>query len=187
MTLSSVYKEKALGEVEIDVVYMNGWIAVYQLIMTLILAVPSAYASSLTVKQLPENIWGGAKCYAGYNTVTEANGDIWVDNCGMSPIYVTLYIFFNVLYNILIIMILKYGSANILWLAMTFMVPLANFSFSLPFMPSPQPLTWFNIVGLVVIMAGLILYRFWPLFLEFYQKRNSSKLRSINAASLSDQ
>jgi len=189
MTLSSVYKEKALGEVEIDVVYMNGWIAIYQLIITLILAVPSAYASSLTVEQLPQNVWGGAKCYAGYNSVMKENGDIWVDKCSMSPIYVSVYIFFNVLYNILIIMILKYGSANILWLAMTFMVPLANFSFALPFMPKPQPLTWYNDVGLAIIMVGLIGYRFWPLAYEFYQKRwgNTKRLHTINSALDSDQ
>eukprot|EP01006_Ploeotia_vitrea_P039074 TRINITY_DN66311_c4_g11_i2.p1 TRINITY_DN66311_c4_g11~~TRINITY_DN66311_c4_g11_i2.p1 ORF type:complete len:291 (-),score=134.03 TRINITY_DN66311_c4_g11_i2:7-879(-) len=30
MCLSSVYKEKALGEVEIDAVYLNGWVAVFQ-------------------------------------------------------------------------------------------------------------------------------------------------------------
>ena len=36
-------------------------------------------------------------------------------------------------YNILIIMILKWGSSNILWLAMTIMVPLGNLAFALPF------------------------------------------------------
>lgn len=35
----------------------------------------------------------------------------------------------------LIILILKFGSSNILWLAMTVMVPLGNVSFALPFMP----------------------------------------------------
>ena len=30
MTLSSVYKEKALGETELDPIYLNGWIAVFQ-------------------------------------------------------------------------------------------------------------------------------------------------------------
>jgi len=183
MTLSSVYKEKALGEVEIDVVYMNGWIAIYQLIISLVLAVPSAYASSLTIEQLPGNVWDGAKCYSGHNSVlVDVSKSIKADHCAMAPIYVSLYIFFNVLYNILIIMILKYGSANILWLAMTFMVPLANFSFSLPFMPVVQPITVYNIIGLVIIMAGLIGYRFWPLAWGFYQNRwgNAKKLHAIN-------
>jgi hypothetical protein len=69
MTLSSVYKEKALGEVEIDVVYMNGWIAIYQFLVSMALAIPSAYASNLTTAQLPENMWNGAKCYIGYNSI----------------------------------------------------------------------------------------------------------------------
>jgi len=168
MTLSSVYKEKALGEVEIDVVYMNGWIAVYQFIISLALAVPSAYASNLTPQSLPENMLNGAKCYVGINSIT---GGDHPDDCRMGPLYVTLYLLFNVLYNILIIMILKYGSSNILWLAMTIMVPMVNFAFALPFMPDPQSLTVYNDVGLVVIMLGLIIYRFWVLFYDFIQKR----------------
>ena len=50
MTLSSVYKEKSLGETEIDVVYLNGWVAIYQFIVTVLLVVPGAYASDLTYK-----------------------------------------------------------------------------------------------------------------------------------------
>jgi hypothetical protein len=42
-------------------------------------------------------------------------------------------------YNILIILILKYGSANILWLAMTIMVPLGSMAFALPFVPGHKP------------------------------------------------
>ena len=60
----------------------------------------------------------------------------------------------------------RYGSANILWLAMTVMVPLANFSFALPFMPNQKPLTWEDGVGLAVIMAGLLTYRFWTKIYE---------------------
>jgi drug/metabolite transporter (DMT)-like permease len=67
MTLSSVYKEKALGETEIDVVYLNGYVAIYQFLLSLLLAVPSAYASGLTVQQLPQNFIDGAKCFAGFN------------------------------------------------------------------------------------------------------------------------
>jgi hypothetical protein len=171
MTLSSVYKEKALGEVEIDVVYMNGWIAIYQFLVSVALAVPSAYASNLTPQELPKNMMDGAKCYVGINSILVAEGSTCPDDCQMAPLYVTLYLFFNVLYNILIIMILKYGSSNILWLAMTIIVPMANFSFALPFMPSPQPLTVWNDIGLVVIMLGLIIYRFWLLLYGYLEKK----------------
>ena len=57
-------------------------------------------------------------------------------------------------------MILKYGSSNLLWLAMTVMVPLGNVSFSLPFMPHKQTLKVTDIIGLIVVLSGLVAYRF---------------------------
>jgi uncharacterized membrane protein len=44
MCLSSVYKEQTLGEVDMDVVYLNGWIAVFQFATTIPLSVPSFLA-----------------------------------------------------------------------------------------------------------------------------------------------
>lgn len=167
MTLSSVYKEKSLGETEIDVVYLNGWVAIYQFIVTVLLVVPGAYASDLTYKDIPDSIINGAKCYVGIDSITTGASP---DDCTMAPLFVNLYLFFNVGYNILIIMILKYGSANLLWLAMTLMVPLGNFAFTLKFVPGHQSLKVTDIIGLVVIMAGLILYRFSGLFKDLYNK-----------------
>ena len=66
----------------------------------------------------------------------------------------------NFLYNLLILLILKYGSANLLWLALTLMVPLGNVAFTLDFMPQSQTLHATDIVGLVVICTGLGIYRF---------------------------
>ena len=47
-------------------------------------------------------------------------------------------VFFNVFYNVLMILIVKYGSANIMFMALTLMVPLGNFAFSLPWVPGHQ-------------------------------------------------
>jgi hypothetical protein len=74
---------------------------------------------------------------------------------------VNLYIMFNLAYNVLIILMLKYGSSNILWLCLTLQVPIANFVFAFPFMPNSKPVGIENIFGLLVIMAGLITYRFY--------------------------
>lgn len=49
MCLSSVYKEKALGDDDIDVIYLNGWVAVFQFLAGLVFAAPSAYAMGLPV------------------------------------------------------------------------------------------------------------------------------------------
>lgn len=63
------------------------------------------------------------------------------------------------------LLVLKYGSTALLYLGLTAMVPLANLAFALPFLPrqAQQPLSMqdvSDIVGLLVILGGLVLYRF---------------------------
>ena len=48
--MCSVYKEKALGDVDIDPVYMNGWVAVYQFLFSIPLLIPSAIASNVSIQ-----------------------------------------------------------------------------------------------------------------------------------------
>jgi hypothetical protein len=131
--------------------YLNGWIAIFQLLFSLPLMIPAALASDPPVQPagLPQNLWNGLLCFFGINSI-ECDDD---DNCTpddcypQAPMFVTCYLFFNQLYNLLIILILKYGSANILFLvsfslllqmpalnhayliksqALTLMVPLGN-------------------------------------------------------------
>jgi drug/metabolite transporter (DMT)-like permease len=169
MCLSSVYKEISLGETELDPVFLNGWIAIFQFLLSIPLTLPSGYASDpqVPIEDQPGNIGDGFKCWIGISTIgrdddKHADDDDFVtDDCYLyAPLYVNIYLAFNIAYNILIILILKYGSANILWLAMTIMVPLGNVAFSLPFMPQSTTLHATDIVGLIVIVGGLLLYRF---------------------------
>lgn len=173
MTLSSVYKEIALGETELDPMYLNGWIAVFQLLFSLALCAPASQASDppVPINQLPQNLYDGMMCYFGVDSIScDGEGDDCVaDRCyPRAPIYVTIYIIFNQFYNLLIILILKYGSANLLYMALTLMVPLGNVAFTLPFVPSNQPLLPTDIVGLVVICIGLGCYRFAAKIIEKY-------------------
>jgi len=100
------------------------------------------------------------------NMTDDHNHNVVLGHCDgsgslSSPLAVNVYMAFNILYNVFIILILKYGGSNVLWLAMTLMVPLGNAAFALPFVPGNKPMTPFDGVGLVVIMIGLIFYRFW--------------------------
>lgn len=160
MCLSSVYKEQALGEAEINIVYLNGWVAVFQSLFAIPLCIPSATVIGLPLNKIMDNMYGGMLCVAGINSLES-------DVCGMAPIYVSIYLAFNVVFNFLIVVILKHGSANILWMASTIIVPLSNVAFSLKFMPGNKPLKMMDIVGLFVIMAGLIIYRFMTPLVEF--------------------
>ncbi|CBJ27236.1 conserved unknown protein [Ectocarpus siliculosus] len=183
MALSSVYKEMALGESELDPIYLNGWVAVFQFLVCIPLAVPAALAGDPAISplELPKNLWDGWMCYLGYNSVMigEHPDNCWPD----SPLYVTLYLMVNITYNILITLILKYGGANVLFLAMTICVPLGNVIFALPFVPGHQPLHATDILGLIFVMTGLVLYRFGPALHHFFGRIEAGSDRVAKVAS----
>jgi hypothetical protein len=121
----------------------------------------------------------------GINTITENDDLMKADNCSQAPLFVTTYLVFNVVYNILIVVILKHGSANILWMASTAIVPLSNVAFSLNIMPGHQPLKIWDIIGLFVIMFGLVLYRFMNSITSCFSAKASpdddDSLRTVRA------
>ncbi|CAE7917889.1 crtp3, partial [Symbiodinium sp. KB8] len=168
MALSSVYKEMNLDDVDIDVVYLNGWVAIFQLVAAVPLLYPSGIASGVKPADIWENVYHGLLCYGGINSVHETIDGIPPDDCKSAAFYLSVYLVFNLAYNILIIYLLKFGGSNILWLSITFTVPLVNVAFALPFMPNHKTLTWENWVGLVLIMGGLIVYRFWDKLAKSY-------------------
>mmetsp|Transcript_40571 Transcript_40571/g.84740 ORF Transcript_40571/g.84740 Transcript_40571/m.84740 type:complete len:391 (-) Transcript_40571:337-1509(-) len=160
MTLSSVFKEMALNDIDLDPMYLNGYIALYQFVFCLLAAAPAAVAVGLPVADVPSNCWDGLLCYLGRNSIVGGADPAGDDDCGAAPAYVNLYLAFNIVYNILMILILKYGSANLLFLALTVTVPMGNLAFAIPWMPGSRPLTVFDGAGLAVIMLGLVVYRF---------------------------
>ena len=182
MCLSSVYKEKALGEMEIDVVFLNGWVAVYQFLFALPLCIPSSQVINMAISEILPNMYGGALCWFGINSISHGNiSGLPADDCSNAPLFVTTYLCFNIVFNILIVVILKHGSANIMWMASTVIVPLSNVAFSLKIMPGHKPLNNFDIAGLFVIMFGLVLYRFMGQIILLVE-RLSGKQRKEDAA-----
>jgi len=164
MTLSSIYKEMALSgsETQIDPIFLNGWVAWYQFLFSFPLTIPAGMATGILPSELPANIWDGIKCYLGISTIT--GGCHPDDLCSESPLYVNIYLVFNVAFNILLVFVLKFGSANVLFMAATIMVPIGNLAFALPFIPGSMPLHDSDIAGLLVILLGLVTYRFGSSF-----------------------
>jgi drug/metabolite transporter (DMT)-like permease len=167
MTLSSIYKEMILSSpsnsTDIDPIFLNGWVAFYQFLFSFPLAFPAGMTSNPPVppSELPSNIYDGIKCYLGDDTITTG---CHADECHLAPLYVNLFLVFNVGFNILIVYILKFGSANVLFMAGTVMVPVGNIVFALPFMPGSMPLHDSDVAGLIVIITGLVTYRFGSSF-----------------------
>lgn len=167
MCLSSIYKEIRLKDHDLDAVFLNGRIAAFQLLFAVPLALPLAAASSPPVDPgaLPGNLADGLACaFGGVDAVRSCDDDdggCVVDDCWpRAPAYVCCYVLANVAYNVLIILTLKVGDANLLWLAMTLLVPLSTVAFSLPFVPDHAPPRPTDAAALVLISGGLALYRF---------------------------
>lgn len=162
MTLSTVYKQIALGDgTDLDPVYLNGWIAFFQFFFSLVLAFPAGMSSSPSVSplDLPKNVWDGILCYLGHGTVeTGCHPD---SMCSFhAALFVNVCLICNLFYSFFMMFVLKYGSSDLLFLALTIMVPIGNIAFALPFMPESQPMHASDLVALAVIMSGLVLYRF---------------------------
>lgn len=148
-----------MGSTEIDTIFLNGWVAIFQTFYSSILSIPAGLASSPMIypKELPMNLWNGFKCYFGYNTLsTGCHPDI----CALSPVFVNTFLVVNFAYSNFMILLLKYGSANIMFLALTVIVPVGNLAFSLPVMPEPATLRVTDLTGLCVITIGIVAYRF---------------------------
>ncbi|CAN0464363.1 unnamed protein product, partial [Discosporangium mesarthrocarpum] len=120
MALSSVYKEIALGESELDPIYLNGrvrrkvsWIAVFQFLLAIPLAFPAALALDPPISpvHLPKNLWDGWRCYLGYDSIFKGDHQ---DHCWPGgALYVTLYLGANMCYNVLVILVRTVGGGRV--------------------------------------------------------------------------
>lgn len=160
MTLSSLYKEITVSKVEVEPLYMNGWTAFFQLFYSLALAVAAApiFSPPIAPHELPRHLLDAWDCYYhGRGTVD--HGCHLDDECGKAFWLWNINFAIVVLYTVFSVLLLKYGSTSLLYLALTITVPLGNLAFCLPFMPGYTPMRLTDILGLVVIVLGLVLYR----------------------------
>eukprot|EP00696_Hemimastix_kukwesjijk_P006947 gnl/Hemi2/18808_TR6224_c0_g1_i1.p1 gnl/Hemi2/18808_TR6224_c0_g1~~gnl/Hemi2/18808_TR6224_c0_g1_i1.p1 ORF type:complete len:411 (+),score=103.46 gnl/Hemi2/18808_TR6224_c0_g1_i1:71-1234(+) len=148
---STIYKEVAMKQ-EMDEYLLNGWVALFQFLFGLPLA-PLAFwlQSDSSPSLLPQNIIDAFSCLGGTDPESLDN------TCNHVGWIVLLYIIFNIIFNIVIILILKEGSATLLVNALTVTVPFSYLAFSLPFVMDAA-LTWYSIPGLVLTVGGLVAY-----------------------------
>lgn len=160
MTLSSLYKEITLEDVELDPLYLNGWTAFFQLFYSLAMAVPAGMSFSPPVhpSELPHHLQDAWQCYY-YGKGTVDTGCHPDDLCAQAFWLFNINFILVCMFTILVVYMLKYGSTSLLFLAYTIQVPLGNLVFCLPFIPGYTPMHVSDIVGLIVIVTGLVLYR----------------------------
>lgn len=155
---SSAYKEDFMNKNRtVNVMYINYWISIFQFIFVL----PTIFMTSLFGNG---SIVGGVKCLFGIDTITVSDNStiisVDVDNCRSSLWFVNLFIFFNFIYNIYLILVLKNENNSLLWLALTLVVPLSQIILWIPGVPRHSRFSLFDLMGLFVILAGMLIYYF---------------------------
>jgi hypothetical protein len=156
--VSMVYKEIIFRDIKMSIFYLMAADASYQLIFTIVLspidAIPKVGTAS-SFSDVYVNMWQGTKCMFGYDSLPG-------DTCHNVYLLLTEYLLFNVAINLCLLYLIQRGSAAFMFLAMTITVPTANICFTLTFImgSDAQPLSGWDIVALVLIVIGLLLYRF---------------------------
>ena len=186
MALSALYKQRAMLSVSAETtaaespisrdsataqnsspppppaIYVSGWIAVFQFLCSMLISVPAGLLSSPSVPpwEVPSNLFHGMFCYAGVGFVeTGCHPDT---ACSSSALWVNVTVLCHVVYTLSMMLVLKYSGSSplLLFLALTAIVPIGHLFFALPFMPDRTEMQTSDLAGLIVILAGLVLYRF---------------------------
>jgi drug/metabolite transporter (DMT)-like permease len=165
--MSSVYKEIAFTE-DMDVNLLQAWVALWQVLFGFALAPVNALKflgnNAMPLDQIPDAMWNGMRCLTGVNSIVSncGVGDLApCDDCNGAWVPLALYLGFNMMYNIAIVLIIKYGGANLLYFVMTLRLPLVQVAFSLKFISNPpDSFHWYSVVGMLLILGGLIIYRY---------------------------
>eukprot|EP00298_Acanthocystis_sp_HF-20_P004357 c14694_g1_i1.p1 GENE.c14694_g1_i1~~c14694_g1_i1.p1 ORF type:complete len:579 (+),score=206.18 c14694_g1_i1:23-1738(+) len=183
IAMSAVYKEIAFRKVELDVWYLNLFVALYQTICSLLYFPLAAIMSGIAISDVPSSLYNGFMCYAtGTNYISLDNSKCSIasdcnnnsnccDSCDGSISNISaisafwgmnMYMFANILYNVVLVLVIKHGSAALMYVASTIVLPLGAICFSLSvFMGNhAQPFTSYMTAGLCIVIFGLLIYRF---------------------------
>jgi hypothetical protein len=147
------------------VLLISGWIAVFQLLPSILLTIPAGMMSSPSIQpwKVPENLWNGLLCYAGYPVVSNGCHPDTMCPSYHVTLWINLGVLCHVVYTVSVMVILQASSdCTPLFLALTCTIPLGYLAFTLPLLPLPSreyvdTIDW---IGVILIVSGLVLYRF---------------------------
>jgi len=202
IAVSAVYKEIAFKSVsDMDVWYLNGYVAVPQFVLGLLYAPLAAYMTKLPLHDIPSNLWNGLQCWLlGRNFITrdygwdcseevDCGGDdtpMCCDSCdGRYPRVSALpalwgvlaYMFANICYNIFLVLVIKHGSAALMYATSTLVLPLGSVAFTIHALMGlhAKDFTPYTGGGLGVVLLGLFIYRFVDMYIKSRQAKKDKE------------
>ena len=173
--LSSIYKELAFSDADIDANYLQSWVSLWQSLFGFLLIPLNTLhflgPQAVRWDQLWSSFVDGGWCLLGYNIIRPPHCTSHhipdssmptCDDCQGAWLPIALYIAFNLLFNVFTVLLIKYGSATLMFIIMTLRLPLVQMAFSIKALNDPpDSFGWAGGLGLAVILAGLVAYR-WP-------------------------
>mmetsp|Transcript_9672 Transcript_9672/g.35886 ORF Transcript_9672/g.35886 Transcript_9672/m.35886 type:complete len:578 (-) Transcript_9672:1394-3127(-) len=168
MAASNCYKELYLKEADLDVFYMNGWVALWQFLLGIALF-PMVFiplpggAPYVKPAEFGQYFVNGMKCFAGINSQTVLTGAPLnsTDACPGTWMVFLVFIGFNMAYNLLILAVMKRGSSTLAVVASTARLALSNFLFLVrPIAGSSTipSLSINDIISLILLIFGILFY-----------------------------
>ena len=153
---SNIYKEQQMKVHNMHEVHTSTLVSFYQLWIGFcfvpLLALPAL--GGLSWGQMSSQMSDGFTCFLGTNPNDPA------DDCSHSAYILLLYIVLNFVYNVLLLVVTKRGSAVLLVVSQALSLPLTNIAFTLrPLMgPDVEPLSILDLVGIVLVCIGFLAY-----------------------------
>lgn len=75
-----------------DVIYLNGWVSLFQFLINIPFAVPSAWLTGLKTSDIPQDMVDGSKCYWGINSYLTDTSYGPADDCHKAFLYTNAYL-----------------------------------------------------------------------------------------------
>lgn len=157
--MSTVYKQVALQTASsMHPIVISGWVSLFQLVCGLFLVVPSGLVSSPRLHPLDigPNWRDGMGCL--FSSINSVDTGCHPDDCSRAALWVHVSLANSAVYALSMLFVLKYGSCDLMYLGLTLVVPLGHLAFDIH--SSFAELRAYDVAGLVVLVAGLALYRF---------------------------
>ncbi|CAD7927096.1 unnamed protein product [Amoebophrya sp. A25] len=174
--LSTIYKEVAFQDIpDLSVNLIQLWVAIWQGVFNLVLCpvytLKILGPSQIALDDMLPSFVNGAKCYWGIDTLIHdcddgtfprMQGVRPCDYCENAFRNTNTYVTFNILYNILCMCLVKYGTASFYFVINAVRLPMTTMLFASPLIMGatavPMGLTdWF---ALFVVLFGLVVYKY---------------------------
>ena len=167
--MSGVYKEVAFKDstVDVPVNWLQSWVALFQMCIGFILIPVNTLSilgeEAISWSELPTTLINGGKCMIGIDSIISSCGaldELPCDSCSGAWIPLALYMVFNLFYNLFIVLVIKHGSAALMYLVLTLKLPIVQLAFTIQFINNPpDTFSPYSAFGLMAIISGLIAYR----------------------------